>query len=310
MDPFTWITPVADGLGQDFLIIWKTGLAVLQGSSPYTVTLAWYPPATSYLFALLSLIPLTPAFIIWTIIQIVLLIKITGTKALGWILFIPVMFMFGFGQIDLAFVALIPLLEKNGWKPAIAASLITLKPQIALTVLPWFLWQWLRKDRKTLARLFIISLAIHLLPLIFDTSIYMQWISIFRDAAYGETQKFGGVGIWMFLKNLQLEVIFILYSLIFLSSIFITQERISRVILTLGNPILGWYDTVILVDLAPWWLLAPISILALIASHLIHQYYPMILIPLSALLWVLKTYQPDLLIFNFTKFYKRNENLK
>jgi hypothetical protein len=294
MDPLSWITPVADGLGQDFLIIWKTGLAVLQGNSPYSVTLAWYPPATSYLFALLSLMPLTTSFILWTTIQILLLIKITGKKALGWVLFIPVMFMFGFGQIDLAFVALIPLLKKDGWKPAIAASLITLKPQIALTILPWFLVQWVKKDRETFSRFIITSLAIHLLPIIFDPSIYKQWILIFREAAYGETQKFGGAGIWLFLKNIQLEIIIMAFIFTLLLPTLITDEKISRVILTLGNPILGWYDTVILIDLAPWWLLAPISIFALIGSHLINQYYPMILIPLSTLIWVLKTRQPRL----------------
>jgi hypothetical protein len=289
MDPLSWITPVADGLGQDFLIIWKTGLAVLQGNSPYSVALAWYPPATSYLFALLSLLPLTASFVLWTVIQIFLLVKITGKKALGWVIYIPVMFMFGFGQIDLAFVALIPLLNENGWKPAIAASLITLKPQIALTILPWFLVQWIKKNRETFIRFVIISLAIHLLPLFFDPNIYKQWVSIFREAAYGETQKFGGVGIWLFLKEIQLEIILIAFIFILLIPTLITDERISRVILTLGNPLLGWYDTVILICLAPWWFLGPISILALICSHLINQYYPMILIPLSTLIWILRT---------------------
>jgi len=50
--------------------------------------------------------------------------------------------------------------------PVLAAAFLTLKPQLALVVLPWYLLRWLRTERGLLLRWAGLCALLHALPLV------------------------------------------------------------------------------------------------------------------------------------------------
>ncbi|NIN00532.1 MAG: DUF2029 domain-containing protein [candidate division Zixibacteria bacterium] len=266
----------------DFNNIWRIGLAVLQGRNPYLDLQSYYPPATTILFGAFALVPIEIAYLILASVSALILVNAVKRKAIGWLFFVPVFFMFVAGQIDLLFFALIPFLDREDWKAPVAAALFTLKPQIAAVVLPWYLWRWLRGNRIMLARLSACALALHLAPIFVRPTIYAEWIA---TTGYGAGHKFGGIGIWRLSGPIVWPVIAVVsVGLIILA--LRSDEKTSRIALTLANPVFAYYDAVMLIETAPWYILTPASILALVTSHMIGETHaPFAIVPIAALLY-------------------------
>lgn len=150
----------------DFEIFLQAGQAVWQGVSPYTsVTGYFYPYPTTFIFALLALLPPTGAKGLWTLISAATLIFVARRNAPLWFFFPPVIACFIQGQLDIVMLGLWAVAggtatppRRGDLLPGIALALLTLKPQLGVIIIPYQLWRWRTETRKLIA--FAITFAI------------------------------------------------------------------------------------------------------------------------------------------------------
>ena len=285
--------PPLTGPGWDFDVFWLVGRAVLTGADPYAIVGSFYPPATLLLFSLFALMPQTIAYLSWLFLNILILVKtVTPRRAPLWALYMPVAFIFASGQLDLAFLFLATRIDRTipaAWHAPLVAATITLKPQIAFVLLPWFLVRWLQAayrgtDKKTLLRFLAASLILHLLPLLFGLNLYSQWFQKMGGALLPAAPATPGVfslvsvGIpWSFLSLIAIAVA--------LASWLSSDERLARAGGLFALPIGHYYSSVVLIEVAPWWLLVPLSWVSLIVAHKVGAFYPIASLAFVALAW-------------------------
>lgn len=298
-------------IGWDFSIFWEIGRAILSGQNPYAVAYSRYPPATAFFFVLFGLLPFLPSFAIWSganvIIYLISLRRIgTSKSTLLWMLYTPFLFNLLTGQIDILFLWAAGFLSVSGyqkqepasenspgmriwqqetgrWAPVFSGIFLTLKPQLAAVILPWFLLRWLVKDRKLLAAWTAGTLVLHTLPLLYDPGIYRQWLT----ALEGVSSMKMGVSSGVFAFQL-LDIPFWVLALVALAlSLWglAQPESTNRAAQLSAFPITIWYDDVLLAGLGnPIWMVA-ISWLAFITSVLVRNSLPLITIPFGLLSW-------------------------
>lgn len=269
------MTPTEYGFGFDFWDIWQFGRAALSGLDPWALKESFYPPAAVYfLFAHWALVPMAFGFALLTAESVIALVISAGRKALPLLLFFPVIASLAQGQISLLFLPLIVLLPRKNWASVAAACLLTIKPQIAITVLPWYFVRWLRDDRKLAAGFVLGSLALHLSPLIINPSAMAHWIASMSAATANKTSM--AAGLWQF--DLPLPFMILAAGASFLIAILQPDEKTARAITTFFNPILSYYDTAFLFDCAPLPVLILSGLAALGLSHLLGSFLPFTLI--------------------------------
>lgn len=265
-----------DGVGFDFVVFWNIARTILQGESPYAFPGSFYPPATSYLFSPLGLMPMELAFILFTVLSCAALATTIKKPAhLLWLLYWPVGQVLYSGQNSLLFVPLIPLIKSEDLRKAVlGAALVTLKPQIAILILPWYVVRWIFKDRRKLAYFVILSCALHLWPLLIRPTIFVEW---FATLGLGAGHKaIISAGLWLFQPYLP-TIILIAATAALVAFIFLRDERRSRAASALASPVTGLQDMVMLMDVAPQWLLIPVSLVGLAWSRLAVSTVPGIL---------------------------------
>lgn len=275
--------------GGDFAILWAIGRAVLDGMNPYAVFESWYPPATSLAFAIFALVPPATSFVMWNGMNVLLLSAATDRKPARWLLYFPTIFMFIAGQIDLFFLALATRLTRGGWQAAISAALITLKPQLAFILLPWFLARWLVVDRRTLARFFGASALLHAAPLLYDPAIYANWLA--RISMLSGERTMGAPGIfglsahgWPAVYLYALAAV--IAGLVGLAgALDLMPERRVRPWLALIDPAIMQYDLVLLMNTAPWYIMVPVSWLTIPLVLWLKSPLPFAAMPLAAIIW-------------------------
>jgi hypothetical protein len=275
-------------IGYDFYVYWQIGRAILQGADPYLVENAAYPPATMILYTLFALLPFLPAFGLWSGLNFLSLFDVLRRQKLArqfpaWLAFTPSLFILLTGQIDLVFLWLVSWLGRGGWRAVLAAAAVTLKPQVALVVLPWLLLRWLLHERAQLLRWLVITLALHLSPLLLDANIYQRWIETVQSDATWRAPLSSGI---FSLANLSIPVPLLVLAALAIAIWGLTRDEVTaRIALLLAQPIGLWYEDVLLAGLIPWQLLVPVSWLAFLLSVLLKSSLPFLLIPLSALVW-------------------------
>ena len=283
-----WLPEPQRMLGFDFYNFWNTGRAILAGQGAYSYPLSFYPPATAYLFALFGLLPFNLSFGLWTGLNLILFHQSVvrfqkGWRGLVWLGFAPVPFILMTGQIDIFFLWLAGFLASSGWKAVLAGILVTLKPQIAFIVLPWYLLQWILHQRSQFLRWAAGTLLLHLLPLLADPLIYQKWLAVARNESNWRMVASPGVFALTNL-NIPLLPIGILAAVIVIVGL-VRNPMFSRTAQLLALPAGLWYENVLLVGSAPWWLLVPISWAAFFAGTQVHNNYPFVLIPISCFCW-------------------------
>lgn len=275
--------PPITGPGFDLDIMYRCGLALLAGQNPYALPGAAYPPAMVLLFAVLALLPW--GVVLWTVtgLNIMALVALKGRSALVWLFFIPVFHVIASGQVSLFFVLLIPLLWKGGWRAAVAVALFTLKPQLAIVALPFFLVRWMMtsEGRWTLVKAAAISIALLVLPLVVRPTLYSEYLAVSGAAT---AYKWPGAGVWN-ATALPTWALACMGAALGLLGLLTTSYPLSKAAMALGAPMFSYYDTVFLMDCGPAWLLVPVSWAALGLSHAVGSFLPFALIPLSAFLW-------------------------
>lgn len=141
---------------KDLDVYLQVARALLAGQNPYAVPEAYYPLPFYFIFVPLALLPLWLSHVVWTAVEITVLVSILRRHALYALCFMPVILALLMGQIDLPMLgvlALVPSARFGG----IALGLLMLKPHLALFLVPWQLWQWWRSERLQIA-LFALTL--------------------------------------------------------------------------------------------------------------------------------------------------------
>ena len=261
---------------------------MLAGHGPYSVPFSFYPPAMAYLFAVLGLLPFNLSYGLWTGLNLILFQRSIvrfqkGWRGIAWLAFAPAPFILLTGQIDILFLWLAGFLSSGGWKAVLAGILVTLKPQVAFIVLPWFLLQWILRQRRQFLWWAAGTVTLHALPLLVDPLIYQKWLA----AASGETswRLAASPGLFALTNlNIPLVLIGILAAAIVLFGLQRTA-MFSKAAQLLALPAGLWYENVLLIGSTPWWLLIPVSWVAFIAGTQVHSNYPFVLIPLASFIW-------------------------
>jgi len=274
-------------VGYDFSLFWEIGKHFLEGGNPYSLGSSYYPPATVYFFVLLSLLPLKIATAIFTGINSALLIATTRKLDKGrwwtWILFPPVIFIIVAGQLDLIFLYLSTFLVNGGLIAALAGSLLTLKPQMAFIVLPWFLIRWVQKDRDTLAKWIVLTTILHTIPLIISPGLYKGWLNNAQGAVSWRMQQSPGV---FSLTNLNVPVAFLaIVALAIAGWALFKDYKTSKVAQLMALPIGIWYDSVFVIGTVPYYIMIPVGIVSFVLAYFVSNSLPLFFITLVAMLW-------------------------
>jgi hypothetical protein len=263
--------------------MYRCGLALLAGQNPYALPGAAYPPAMVLLFAVLALLPW--GVVLWTVtgLNVMALVALKGRSALLWLFFVPVFHVIASGQVSLFFVLLIPLLWKGGWRAAVAVALFTLKPQLAIVALPFFVVRWMltSEGRWILVKATLISIALLILPLVVRPTVYSEYLAVSSAAT---AYKWPGAGVWN-ATALPTWALACMGAALGLLGLLTTSYPLSKAAMALGAPMFSYYDTVFLMDCGPDWLLVPVSWVALGLSHAVGSFLPFALIPFAALAW-------------------------
>jgi hypothetical protein len=312
---------IGSDFGWDFRIFWEVGRAVLEGRSPYSVEVSRYPPAAAFLFVIFGLLPLAPAFLTWCGVN--LAVYVYGLRrmklrwsGLGWLLYTPFLFNLMTGQLDVIFWGAALALraphragtsnesevekgdQPNGWDiwlPVLAGAFLTLKPQLAAVILPWFLVRWLKYERGLLLRWGGVTLALHLLPLLLAGDIYQQWwlalngVSEMKIGVSGGIFVLGGAGLPMWLLA-GLGGALALWG-------WFQDEITCRAAQLSAFPLTIWYDDVLLTGIGPARLMVPLSWLAFVGAAVVKSSLPLLIIPVATLTWMIWKRRKNLFSF-------------
>jgi hypothetical protein len=290
---------IGKDIGWDFSIFWEIGRAILEGRNPYAVEFSRYPPATAFFFALFGLLPFVASFVVWSTFNVGLYLyglrrARLGWKGLAWLLYTPFLFNLLTGQIDVIFWWAAFYLVKDSssapdaprktweaWRPALAAAFLTLKPQLAAVLLPWYLVRWLRGERGLLWRWLGITALIHALPLLYDPGIYGRWLA----ALSGVSEMKMGVSAGVFALGLLGLPTLLLAAVGLALAVWglFQPEPTSRAAQLCAFPITIWYDDVLLTGIGPAWLMVPLSWVAFITAGMVQNSLPLVVIPAAAL---------------------------
>ena len=277
-------------LGWDFYIFWRIGQAVLHGDCPYSVDYSFYPPAMAYFFIFFGIMPYLAAFGMWFGLNVVLVADLLRRMSirnfkliLPWYFYTPVLFTLTTGQLDIFFCWIASRMKTTGWKTAILGSLLTLKPQVAFVVLPWYLFRWLRNDRPQLLRWSFTTLALQTWPLLIDPSIFGKWVQANADQLGWRLLNSPGI---FALSNWNIPLIFLVVIAVMVVFWGVFQpQSVSRTAWFLGLPMGMWYQGVLLMGSAPWQLVVPVSWVAFGLAYHTKNAISLALIPVFIMGW-------------------------
>lgn len=276
-------------MNNDFThFFWLIGQAVLEGRDPYTVAGNVYPPATCLFFAVFALLPQNLSWILWLVSNVLLFMwmvvkKKNGINSFFWLGYTPLLFTFISGQVDFFLFWLSSFLEKDQWYVPFVAALITLKPQIALIVLPVFILDWLLHKRKILFTWVLFCSILHGLPLIWDAGLYERWWMVISNRA--NSYQTASPGLFSLTEiGLSLPVIILVSIALVIFGLFLGKAKSIQANL-LALPFGTWYNSTFLVGTAPWQLIVPCSWVALLLAYWVKGVYPFALIPAVAFIW-------------------------
>jgi len=252
--------------GWDFWIFWRTGRA----ADPYAVQGAIYPPPMTLLFRVMGLLPETYGFYIWTGINLTLLVIMFRRRALLYTLFMPTMFHMATGQLDILFMWFSTFLKRSDWRAIVAGALISLKPQIAIILLPWHLLRWPRRIQLGWA---VLTAGLWGYYLLFRPQMYVQWMGNATGTYDVEVTATPSI-----FSALPLGLAIVVSVLILIFSWRYLNEKATIAAGVLAMPFGKTYDAVLLLRSGiPWWIVL-LSWASLGLSHLITAPWPQMLV--------------------------------
>lgn len=271
-----------DALAYDFAIFWEGAGAVLSGQSPYSIP-GYYPiPPFAIATAPIGLLPRTPAFILWSVVNIAALASIARRKTPIALLYLPVFFGIWVGQVDLIILA---LGFTGSW---IGVALTALKPQLAVWLIPFYVIAWSRsgQTRRLIPAMAAVT-AIYGIPTILWPSWWAQWTAATPSMLEYAQHASSAFGLSALLQELLPPQLSILLVAILGAAIFSvvrpwTDSRYWSWA-AIFNPLANIYSLCIVLQEADWisyalsWLLLPVALY-------LHTGFPWVLVPVY-LLW-------------------------
>lgn len=268
-------------IGFDFNFFWRAANAILQGQSPYSISGFFSPYPVALLLVPLALLPFLLAYGLWTGIKLLLLEK-SGTRweFLKAILFFPVIFDLIQGQLDLL---IFMIAIKSNWLGVVVS---TLRPQLAIWVIPFLAWDWLktkRYDQFWKSALGIIVL--YGISTIIEPDWWVKWFNAPQVAWQYNGQSTSLFGLAMVLPFPHTTV-FIGVSILAIFSFAVLRPQTPRAFwqwVALFNPIAHIYSLAILFNQVDW-IVIVLGIVALLLSQILHTNAAWALIPVYLIL--------------------------
>ncbi len=284
---FVYLTPFND----HSKVFIPAGRLILQGSNPYLLTTGYflYWPFSFWFFPLMALHSVE--YYLLYILNVILLIMITRHLEISgwWCLYPPALFTIIYGQLDI--IILFLMIEAFRRRQSLLAIVLvalaaSIKPQTTIFwVLPW-LWTlstWRIRFTYSLAVgaiLFIpMGIAFLIAPQMM-TALWQDWFRLTRETS--------GVYVGNSLSLWSLGLIIPGIIFLILSVVFSRQHKLSRPMMALGMPAMGYYTSVVMVGALPTWgiLVAYVSItLTLLFNHNFFWLEPLFIVAYYAWLW-------------------------
>lgn len=240
--------------GYDLDFFWRAAQATLHGASPYTVGGFFSPYPTALFFVPFALLPFRIAYALWTGGKLALLAN-AGDRwgFLKALLFFPVAFDLVQGQLDL-FIFLIAL--RSNW---LGLTLSTLRPQLAIWIIPWLALQWW-KDRRweQFGKSALGVGALFSVSTIVEPRWWQNWLNAPSVAWVYNRQSASLFGLAQILPFSQLEVV-IAISILAALALVLLKPKTSHAYwqwVALFNPVANVYSLVILFDQVDWMVIA------------------------------------------------------
>ncbi|MFH1184876.1 MAG: hypothetical protein V1755_07540 [Chloroflexota bacterium] len=263
--------------GYDFDFFWRAAGAVLHGDSPYTVGGFFSPYPLALLLTPLALLPFGIAYGAWTLLKLALLARcVDRWSFLRMLLFVPVAFDLSLGQLDLLVVL---LASRLNW---IGAVISTLRPQLAIWIIPFLAWTWWKENRpdqywkSLLGILFLFGLSTLIEP-----GWWGSWINAGSVAWQYNAQSASIFGLAQILPVSQVNV-FAVVALLAVICLVLLRPLTPRAFwrfLALFNPVANVYSLVVLFGQIDWVVIL-MGVLALPVSRITHTNAVWALIPL------------------------------
>ena len=224
----------------DFEIFWRGGRRLLAGKPPYKVRGFLSPLPLAVLFAPLGLLPLIPAYVVYVLLTLGLLLKALKWRVarVGWVLLsFPVLFTFFVGQVDL------PLALSAAVLGPLAFPLLLAKPQVAFVAVPWLLRHssWRRLAIGSAAALGMLLLCFWLRP---------NWLAEWR-AAQPTLADYSGHDSNLYRlvpDGARTVLVWILTPIALALGFWLKERRDSWSVLHLANPITNIYSAAVLAE--------------------------------------------------------------
>ncbi len=167
-------------LFRDWMIFYQAGRYVRDGLSPYQVEGFFNPIQVAWLLSWTTWLP----FQVWVYgmigLSFILLVVLLKKRAHWALLSLPFIFGMSMGSLDV--LLWVPARLLGGW----GLSLLTLKPQLALLVIPLQLSAWWRSGRrKEIERFFIATLIVWGVP----TLLHPAWLPAWLRAVFTVDQR-------------------------------------------------------------------------------------------------------------------------
>jgi glycosyl transferase family 87 len=269
-------------MGLDFLVIWHGLTTFLTNGNPYTSTGYFYPPAFTLLFAPLGLLPVWIGYILLTALTLVLGYRAYGKEGVIWLAFAPVFYVLLMGNVDLLFVILAAFIDPLPHRPlgrrsAFLMALLTLKPQLAVILLPYFFL----KMKPIWGYFLVFTALLWGIPALLFPDVMRAWWNGVASGAFGHAFP-SSAGLW------SLSAPYTLIAVLCVGLLIVNRwrdERFTRVVLMLVSPLGQWNGLVALLDCAPIWLLSPVSLIALYAMVHTDAPYWWAMVPAAAFLY-------------------------
>ena len=266
--------------GYDFDFFWRAAGAILHGESPYSVGGFFSPYPLALLLAPLALLPFGVAYGIWTALKLALLARISDRWSfLRALLFLPVAFDLWQGQLDLLVVL---VASRLNW---IGAVVCTLRPQLALWIIPFLAWTWWKQKRHDQYWKSLLGILVLFgLSTLIEPSWWSSWINAGSVAWEYNAQAASLFGLAQILP-LPHIVVFVVLAVLALIGLVVLRPLTPPAFwqhLALFNPVANAYSLVVLLGQIDW-ILIVMALLALPLSRIAHTNAVWALLPLYLL---------------------------
>jgi hypothetical protein len=259
----------------DFNLFYQAAQAILHGLSPYTVQGFYSPYLLAVLFVPFSLLPVSLAYGVFIVINLVLFFKVCHLKGL-WALFsFPVIFCLFVGQIDLSLALLLSL--GSPW----LLPLAIVKPQIAWLTLPWLV---ARLDKKGFLKACGVGVASVSLCFLMRPTWFSEWLAVEPSLQFysGHASSI----YWLVPlsgDNLRVLLTIGLSILVFPVGFFLKKKSDSWTLLQLFQPLTNVYSASVLAEwIGPFEFVLSWVVVFAVGGD-VHNGMPLFVIPLAIL---------------------------